>query len=131
MTVTGVGSRALAFGALAAATLAASGYAAEEPPEDFGPIVSLDLRAKKTERKRYFLIGHHLPGEDGKKPKKFEVPKRGFRLLVVMPGGGGGEGFHPFVKRIHREVLNGKWLIAQPVATKWTDDQQTVWPMAC
>jgi predicted esterase len=52
--------------------------------------------------------------------------------LIVLPGGDGSAGFHPFVRRIYKHVLSKEWLIAQPVAPKWDDKQfdQVVWPTA-
>ncbi|HKB41082.1 MAG TPA: hypothetical protein VKD72_31935 [Gemmataceae bacterium] len=87
--------------------------------DDVADVLSQDLRAGKDDNKRYFLIG---PGKDVKEPKK------GFGLLIVMPGGPGDEKFHPFVKRIAKNALSETYLVAQPVAVKWTEKQQTVWP---
>ena len=72
------------------------------------------------ENKRYFLIGDPAA----------EPPEDGLGLIVVMPGGDGGEGFHPFVKRIYNHAAPDGYLIAQPVAFKWSDKQQVVWPTA-
>jgi predicted esterase len=103
----------------------------EKPKQDEGPVKSWDLRVCDDANQRYFLVGHHLPDEPGgKKPKKFKVPKGGFKLFVVLPGGGGGEDFHGWVKNIHRNVLDEKWLTAQPVAVKWTEKQFIIWPTA-
>ena len=48
--------------------------------------------------------------------------------MVVLPGGNGSADFHPFVSRIHANSLGDDFVLAQPIAKKWTDDQQIVWP---
>jgi predicted esterase len=78
-----------------------------------------DLRANKDEDKRYFLIG---PAKEAK------VPKDGYRVLIVLPGGTGEADFMNFVRNIRREVVGDDYLVAQLVAVKWKPDQGTVWP---
>ncbi len=87
--------------------------------DDVAEIGSQDLRANKDESKRYFLIGPQ---------KGVQAPKEGYGLLVVLPGGPGSADFHPFVKRIYKNALPEGYLVAQPVAVKWTEQQQIVWP---
>jgi len=89
--------------------------------EDVADVASQDLRAGKDEHKRYFLIG---PAKD------VPAPKNGHGLLVVLPGGDGSSEFHPFVKRIFKNAIPEGYIVAQPVAVKWTDNQQIVWPTA-
>lgn len=90
---------------------------AEEAPEDEVPV--RDLRAGDDEKRRYFLIG---PKEDEKGPEK------GFRVLLVMPGGDGGPDFRGFVTNIRRQVLSEDWVVAQLVSVRWTEEQRIVWP---
>ena len=87
--------------------------------EDVADITSQDLRADKDENKRYFLVGPH---------KGVTAPKKGYGLLVVLPGGDGSADFHPFVKRIYKIAVPEGYVLAQPVAVKWTEKQQIVWP---
>ncbi|MCG8405027.1 MAG: hypothetical protein MI923_07520 [Phycisphaerales bacterium] len=87
--------------------------------QDDSGVPSQDLQIGGDERKRYFLIGP-MPEN--------EAPKKGFGLVVVMPGGAGGADFHPFVKNIFKHALPEGYLVAQPVAVKWTPSQQIVWP---
>jgi poly(3-hydroxybutyrate) depolymerase len=87
--------------------------------DDVADISSQELRANKDETKRYFLIGLQ---------KGVQAPKEGYGLLVVLPGGAGSADFHPFVKRIYKNALPEGYLVAQPVAVKWTEQQQIVWP---
>jgi predicted esterase len=87
--------------------------------EDVADITSRDLRAGKDEQKRYFLI---------EPPKAAKPPTKGYGLLVVLPGGDGSAEFHPFVKRIYKHAVPEGYLLAQPVAVKWTDKQVIVWP---
>jgi predicted esterase len=82
--------------------------------DDVADIPSQDLRAGKDRNKRYFLIG---PAKDAKPPKK------GYRLLLVLPGGPGSAAFHGFVKRIYKRAVPEGYLVAQPVAVNWI-----VWP---
>ncbi|MGQ0613881.1 MAG: alpha/beta hydrolase [Planctomycetaceae bacterium] len=82
---------------------------------------STERRAADNARQRYFLIGP----EEG-----VAAPKKGFGLLVVLPGGDGSAEFAPFVKRIVEETLDKEWIAAQPVAVRWTEEQQIVWPTA-
>jgi predicted esterase len=87
--------------------------------DDVADIPSQDLRIDKDEHKRYFLVG----------PRKgVDAPKKGYGLLVALPGGSGDAGFHPFIKRIYKNALPDGYILAQPVAVKWTDKQQIVWP---
>jgi predicted esterase len=87
--------------------------------DDVADVASRDLRAGKDENKRYFLI---------EPAKGVKAPKKGYGLLVVLPGGAGDADFHPFVKRIYKNAVPEGYLLAQPVALKWTDDQEIVWP---
>jgi predicted esterase len=103
------------------AVLAGPALFAQESKEDpeLADVPSQDLHAGDDADKRYFLIG----------PKaKRAAPADGYKLLVVLPGGSGDEQFQPFVRRICKYALPPEYLIAQPVAKKWTTDQQIVWP---
>lgn len=97
----------------------APGRSADAADDDVADVPSQDLRAGKDEKKRYFLVGP---------PKEAKVPKKGYGLLVVMPGGDGGADFHPFVKRIYKNSVPEGYVLAQPVAVKWADGQEIVWP---
>jgi predicted esterase len=89
--------------------------------DDVADVPSKDLKAGGDAQKRYFLIG---PAKDS------TAPSAGRGLVVVLPGGDGSADFHPFVKRIFKNALPDGYLVAQPVAVKWTDDQKVVWPTA-
>ena len=89
--------------------------------DDVADVVSRDLRAGKDEHKRYFLI---------EPSKTARAPAKGYGLLVVLPGGDGSADFHPFVKRIYKNAVPEGYVLAQPVAVKWTEGQQIVWPTA-
>lgn len=84
-------------------------------------VPSRDLKVGKDENKHYFLIG---PAKDAK------APKDGFGLVIIMPGGPGSAEFHSFVKRIFKTAIPDGYIVAQPVAVKWTKDQELVWPTA-
>lgn len=83
-------------------------------------VTSEDLKAGGDASKRYFLIG---PQKKGAKP-----PATGYKLAIIMPGGPGSADFHTFVKRIWKHSLGDDYLAVQPVAVKWKDDQEIVWP---
>ena len=81
------------------------------------PVVTLD----GDEHKRYVLHGP-APGA--------KAPKKGWKVLVVLPGGNGSAEFAPFVGRIRANALGEDWLVVQPVAPVWSEDQaqSNVWP---
>jgi predicted esterase len=108
--------RYLAVASLLVSLLPCQRLAAQD---DVADIASQDLRAGKDENKRYFLVGPH---------KDATAPKNGYGLLVVLPGGDGSADFHPFVKRIYKNSVPEGYLLAQPVAVKWAEEQQIVWP---
>jgi predicted esterase len=87
--------------------------------DDVAEIASEDLRADKDESKRYFMVGPH---------KGVTAPKEGYGLLVVLPGGDGSAEFHTFIKRIYKNAVPKGYMLAQPVAVKWTAKQEIVWP---
>jgi predicted esterase len=98
---------------LAALLLGALARGAEGDPK------AADLRAGGDKNKRYFLFGPE---------KGAKVPAAGYGLLVVLPGGEGGADFRPFVGDIFKKALPKGYLVAQPVAVKWTDGQEITWP---
>jgi predicted esterase len=87
--------------------------------DDVADVSSQDLRAGKDEQKRYFLI---------EPTKGAKAPEKGYGLLLVLPGGDGTADFHPFVKRIYKHAVPKGYVLAQPVAVKWTEQQEFVWP---
>ncbi len=91
------------------------------PGEGLDDVSTQDLLAGGDAMKRFALIGL-----DPVRP----APPDGYRLLVVLPGGDGGPDFHPFVKRIWRNALSDRYLVAQLVAPVWTAEQfdRIVWP---
>ena len=90
-----------------------------EAMADVADVPTQDLTIGDDEQMRYFLIG---PRENVK------PPENGCKLVVILPGGDGGEDFHPFVRRIFKNALCDGYLVAQPVAFKWRPSQQIVWP---
>ena len=104
--------RSFAFAALLLAG-SARGLSIQDEPRPEEVLVGGDAQ------QRYFL---HGPGPDAKAPSK------GWRLLVVMPGGNGSADFAPFVGRIRENALGDDWLIAQIVAPRWDEEQVIVWP---
>ena len=45
---------------------------------------------------RFFLMG----------PKSKAAPADGYRLLLVLPGGDGGEDFRPFIESVAQESVS-------------------------
>jgi RNA polymerase sigma factor (sigma-70 family) len=91
----------------------------DDPLADVADVPALDLRVEGDAKKRYFLVG-----------KADKAPAGGFRLLLVLPGGDGSADFNPFIRRIYKNALNERWLIAQLVAPQWDEAQSenVVWP---
>ena len=91
--------------------------------DDVADIPAVDRRAQNDPYKRYILIGG---------PADQPAPPEGYKLLLVLPGGPGTPDFHPFVKRIYRNVLSDEYLLAQIVAPEWDRQQaqKLVWPTA-
>src|SRR6266700_4130924 len=73
-------------------------------------IPSREMKAGGDANKRYFLLG---PRKDVK------APKEGFGLVLVLPGGDGGEDFQEFVKSVYEEAVPEGYLVAQLVAKMW------------
>jgi hypothetical protein len=92
-----------------------------EMPADIANVPALDLRIDDDPMKRFFLIGL---------PTNAPATAGPYRLLMVLPGGDGSAEFTPFVRRIYKNALNERWLIAQLVAPAWDDQQKmmVVWP---
>jgi predicted esterase len=100
------------------AALVVSGLGPASAQEDVADVPSKRLSLPADPNLAYFLIS----------PTGAEVPAEGYGLLVIMPGGDGGPGFHPFVKRICKYALGGRYVAAQPIAVKWSPRQEIVWP---
>ena len=62
--------------------------------------------------------------------RKLPTPERGYKLLIVMPGGDGSADFLPFVQNIYKNALNEEYLLVQLIAPTWNDQQGIVWPTA-
>lgn len=92
-----------------------------DPLADVKEVPARDLRVGGDDRQRYFLIG---------KVEPVDSPADAAGLVVVLPGGDGSADFHPFLRRISKNVLPRGWLIAQAVAPQWDRKQaeQVVWP---
>ena len=89
--------------------------------EELADIPAEDRRAQGDPYKRYILIGGR-----GDQP----APPKGYKVLLVLPGGPGSPDPHPFIKRIYRHVLSDEYLIAQIIAPEWDKQQarKLVWP---
>lgn len=89
--------------------------AQNEAPE----VPSEERRAGGVEKMRYILIG----------PKPAApAPDDGRMLVLVLPGGDGGDRFRPFVERIWQHALPPDAIVAQLVAVRWTPTQRVIWP---
>jgi predicted esterase len=87
--------------------------------EEFAGIVNKSLFVGGDQNKRYFLIGDEF---------MLRSPNARFGLVLVLPGGDGAEDFNRFVQRIFKHALSKKYIVAQLVAVKWSEDQRVIWP---
>lgn len=90
-----------------------------DPAADVADIPYQDLTVAGNDRMRYFLIGPRTTSDP---------PEKGYKLVVALPGGDGGENFTPFVRRILKHALSDEYLVAQPIAFKWDETQVLTWP---
>jgi hypothetical protein len=86
--------------------------------QDVADIPSQQLSVAADPNLSYFLIG----------PVAKETPPEGYGLIVVLPGGDGKADSLAFVKRVYKYALGGKYIVAQPIAVKWSPQQGIVWP---
>lgn len=110
-------SRAVGIGLLLSLTLAVTAMA----QDDIADVKFRTLTIEDQPRMAVELIGE--PAEGRPAPESFG-------LVLVLPGGDGGEGFSHFVRRIHKFAMPEGYLTARLTAVKWTDDQEIVWPTA-
>ena len=71
-------------------------------------------------REDYFLIG-----------SKGKAPEKGYKLLVVLPGGPGNKDFNPFIRRVWKnsDLASRGFVIAELVAPVWEQNEnRIVWP---
>jgi predicted esterase len=78
-------------------------------------------RVTLAEKQVYFLAGNVGANHDGDSAK----PRP---LVLILPGGDGGEAFKPFVLRIVKNVLPPDAVVAQLVAVPSEKLKQIVWP---
>ncbi len=86
--------------------------------QDVADIPSQQMSVAGDPNLSYFLIG----------PVAKEAPPEGYGLAVVLPGGDGKADSLAFVKRVYKYALGGKYIVAQPIAVKWSPQQAIVWP---
>ena len=78
-----------------------------------------ELEAGSDPKKRFFLSG----------PKAGDVePAEGYGLVLVLPGGDGGDGFRSWVRERYDAWVDAGWVWAQLVAPVWDPAQKVVWP---
>jgi predicted esterase len=82
-------------------------------------VISRKIFAGGDENKSYFLIGDDF---------RLRSPNATFGLLIVIPGGDGGEDFNPFVQRIFKNSLSDEYIVAQLLSVKWSQPRSVVWP---
>ncbi len=102
--------------ALVSAALLPAGASAQS---DIDGVASTRHTVGGNERQSYFLI-NAAPTEP--------APENGYGLLVVLPGGDGSAEFNPFVQRIAMYAAPAGFLVVQPVAPRWAEDQFIIWP---
>jgi len=87
--------------------------------DDVADVPSKSLTVGGDKNMHYLLVGI-----DESKP----VPKDGFDLVIVLPGGAGGVDFNSFIKKIYKNALSEKYLVVQLVSVKWRQNQRITWP---
>ena len=92
----------------AALVLGSVGLVSAQP--DVADIPSQQLSVAGDPNLSYFLIG----------PVAKETPAQGYGLIVVLPGGDGKADSLAFVKRVYKNSLGGKYIVAQPIAVTWS-----------
>lgn len=95
--------------------------------DDVKDVPAIEVRLSKSGKVEKDGPMHFaIIGLDAKK----KAPDGGYRVLIVLPGGAGTMDFHPFVKRIHQNVLDDDWITIQLerpfFAAKQADEK--VWP---
>jgi predicted esterase len=101
--------------------LATSDSGEEEDISDIKDVPSVEFQAKKDPKKNYFLIG-----------SKGKGPEKGYKLLLIMPGGDGSKDFNSFVRRMWKngELQKMGFVVAELVAPVWeTSENRIVWPI--
>lgn len=98
-------------------TLLAGGSARAQ--DEAASVSSQRLTVAGDPNMSYFLLG----------PRSARVPSGGCGLLVVLPGGNGGPTHLLFVERFYRLSLGDDFLVAQPIAVRWSPQQEIVWPI--
>ena len=71
------------------------------------------------ENLRYFLLG---PKPD------LAAAAKGFGLVLILPGGDGGEDFVPFCQEMKSGALPSNFIAAELIAPKWSRSQEIAWP---
>jgi predicted esterase len=83
-----------------------------------------DVRSKRIRLDGHPKLQYELIGAAG----ELTTPEHGYKVLVVLPGGDGSGDFTPFVKRMWKHALSDEYFVIQPIAPKWNNKQQVVWP---
>jgi beta-lactamase regulating signal transducer with metallopeptidase domain/predicted esterase len=87
---------------------------------EFEGIPATEHHADGSTKMKYFQIGPH---------ENAPVPKDGWKVLLILPGGAGNEDFQPFCRRIHKHALGKDYITLELVAHAWSDDEnRVVWP---
>jgi predicted esterase len=106
----------LSFGLLAPAAAQGKPAAKEKPL----PERTTRHELSPLPQSRYYLT----------QPERDVAPGRALGLLVVLPGGNGGDDFVSFVAGSLAECAPTAFLCAMLTAPKWSPDQKIVWPTA-
>ena len=85
--------------------------------DDIADVPSEKYKLKDT------ALEYHVIGGGGE-----SAPAKGYKVLVVLPGGDGSADFLSFVKRIYKHALSDEYLVIQLVAHPWKRNQKIIWP---
>jgi predicted esterase len=92
-----------------------------EVAREQAPTADRELLAGDDPKKRFFFTG----------PKAGDVePEGGWGVVLVLPGGDGGEGFREWVRERYDDWIGAGFVWAHLVAPVWKPSQDVVWPIA-
>ncbi len=93
----------------------------EPEPDDIRDVPSRRIALGGDPNRAYRIVGLQA---------KQPVPPKGYKLLVVLPGGDGSDDFRWFIRRMKKNAVPNDMLVAQIIAPRWSDWQANnlVWP---
>lgn len=93
----------------------------EPDPDDIRDVPSQRIALGGDPNRAYRIVGLQT---------KQPVPPKGYKLLIVLPGGDGSDDFRWFIRRMKKNAVPNDMLVAQIIAPRWSNWQASnlVWP---